>query len=148
MDAHATCRPSEPVQESQIECRSQAGSTPFISPERKLTRWCSADQAMSDVTLKPPSTIILPDSRMPGYHVSRAVVNYSNILIRATNWVGDAVMCLPALHAIRQRFPEARIAILAKPWVADLYRHGNLVDEIIPFTEKWPMIRNLRSRDF
>ena len=44
------------------------------------------------------------------------------LLIRATNWVGDAVMGLPALRAVRGRFPEAEIAILAQPYVADIYR--------------------------
>jgi hypothetical protein len=56
-------------------------------------------------------------------------VDFSNILIRATNWVGDAVMCLPALRAIRDRFPEAHIAILAKPAVADLYARESCADE-------------------
>ena len=28
--------------------------------------------------------------------------------MRATNWVGDAVMSLPALRALRERFPDAR----------------------------------------
>ena len=75
-------------------------------------------------------------------------MNYSKILIRATNWVGDAVMCLPALQAIRERFPDAHIAVLAKPWVADLYRHGNLVNEVIPFADKWRALWNLRSIGF
>lgn len=55
------------------------------------------------------------------------------ILVRATNWVGDAVMSLPALAAIRDRFPEAHIAILARPWVAGLYRHEPFADEIISY---------------
>src|SRR5438105_9613172 len=80
-------------------------------------------------------------------------MTYSNILIRATNWVGDAVMCLPALHAIRERFPKAHIAMLAKPWVADLYLSGNVADEVISYTassivEKWRVGRSLRSRGF
>jgi heptosyltransferase II len=80
-------------------------------------------------------------------------VTYSKILIRATNWVGDAVMCLPAVHAIRERFPEAHISILAKPWVADLYAQGRLVDDVIPYTasslaDKWRLGRSLRSRAF
>src|SRR6266481_1553738 len=56
-----------------------------------------------------------------------------NILVRATNWIGDAVMSLPALRALRQRFPQARISILAKPWVADLYRRESFCDELIPY---------------
>jgi heptosyltransferase-2 len=53
------------------------------------------------------------------------------ILIRATNWVGDAVLSLPALGAIRARFPDAHIAVLARPWVAGLYRHEPFADEIV-----------------
>ncbi len=30
-------------------------------------------------------------------------------------------MSLPALQALHDRFPKARIAILARPWVAGLY---------------------------
>ncbi len=77
-------------------------------------------------------------------------MNYSNILIRATNWVGDAVMSLPALRAIRERFPKARIAILAKPSVADLYAHESFADEIILYNLKssWSMGHELRDRQF
>jgi len=44
------------------------------------------------------------------------------IMIRATNWVGDAIMALPALRAVRERHPDAQIAIVARPYVADIYR--------------------------
>ena len=49
--------------------------------------------------------------------------------MRATNWVGDAVMSLPALRALRGRYPVAHIAILAKPWVGDLYGREPFCDE-------------------
>lgn len=55
------------------------------------------------------------------------------ILIRATNWVGDAIMAIPALRAVRARFPEAHIAILARPYVADIYRHQEIADELIAY---------------
>ncbi len=58
------------------------------------------------------------------------------ILIRATNWVGDAIMALPALRAVRARFPEARIAIVARPYVADLYRGQKICDELISYDPK------------
>jgi heptosyltransferase-2 len=76
-------------------------------------------------------------------------VDYSNILIRATNWVGDAVMCLPALRAIRGRFPGAHISILAKPAVADIYARESSVDDVIRYHAK-PMqvARDLRGRGF
>jgi heptosyltransferase II len=55
------------------------------------------------------------------------------ILIRATNWVGDAIMALPALRAIRARFPEAHIAVVARPYVADIYRGLQICDQLIPY---------------
>ena len=76
-------------------------------------------------------------------------VEFSNILIRATNWVGDAVMSLPALGAIRRRFPKAHIAVLAKPWVADLYRRESFADEVIQYdATRWKIARRLRPRKF
>jgi heptosyltransferase II len=55
------------------------------------------------------------------------------ILIRATNWVGDAIMALPALRTVRMRFPKAWISILARPYVAELYADQNLADELIEY---------------
>lgn len=43
------------------------------------------------------------------------------ILVRATNWVGDAVMTLPALEALAGACPQAELTVLAKPWVAPVY---------------------------
>ena len=55
------------------------------------------------------------------------------ILVRATNWVGDAVMSLPALQALRQSYPASHIAVLARPWVAGLYGRESFCDEVIPY---------------
>ena len=71
-----------------------------------------------------------------------------NIVIRATNWIGDAVMSLPALRAVRARFPEAQISVLARPWVAALYEGERSIDRVIPFETRWRAIRNLRAVDF
>src|SRR4030042_3125548 len=55
------------------------------------------------------------------------------ILIRATNWVGDAVMSMPAFEAVRENFPEAHITVLARPWVTPLYESHPAVNEVIPY---------------
>lgn len=79
------------------------------------------------------------------------------ILIRATNWVGDAVMSLPAIRAVAARFPDAEIAVLARPWVADLYGRESAVTRVIPYTPasgqrdlmaKWRVARQLRRERF
>jgi len=59
------------------------------------------------------------------------------ILIRGTNWIGDAVMTLPAVASIRATYPKAHIAILVKPWVADIYRLFSDVDEIVVYEGKF-----------
>ena len=53
------------------------------------------------------------------------------LLLRATNWVGDVAMSLPALKALRASFPPDHLAVLARPWVADLYRLRRDVDEVL-----------------
>src|SRR5712692_7013831 len=55
------------------------------------------------------------------------------ILVRATNWVGDAVMSIPAIAALRNRWPQAEIAILGRPWVVELYRGQGYADRLIAF---------------
>lgn len=77
----------------------------------------------------------------------------NRILVRATNWVGDAVMSLPALAAVRRRWPAAHIAVLARPWVSDLYGHEPFADEIIPYqpaswTARRAAARQLRAGNF
>lgn len=43
------------------------------------------------------------------------------ILVRAPNWIGDAVMCEPAVRGLRSLFPEAELTMLAKPAIAELF---------------------------
>ena len=52
------------------------------------------------------------------------------ILVRSTNWIGDAIMTTPAVRSIRENFPDAHITMLAYPWVADVFRASPHVDEI------------------
>jgi heptosyltransferase-2 len=55
------------------------------------------------------------------------------ILIRATNWIGDAIMALPALRAVREKFAQAEIGIVARPYVLDIYRDQGIADELIAY---------------
>ncbi|MDM8536000.1 lipopolysaccharide heptosyltransferase II [Desulfobacterales bacterium HSG17] len=62
--------------------------------------------------------------------------NINRILIRAANWVGDAVMSLPMIGSIRKNFPHAKIFILAKPWVAPIFENNPDIDYIIIYDTK------------
>jgi heptosyltransferase II len=76
------------------------------------------------------------------------------ILIRGPNWVGDAVLAIPAMKAIRARFPEANITVLARPWVAGLFTSAPFVDSVwreekpSSLTDWTRIIREVRSRGF
>src|SRR5207253_2827933 len=60
------------------------------------------------------------------------------ILVRGTNWIGDAVLTTPALAALRAGFPQARIVLLAKPATAELLQHHPAIDEVVPYRDPGP----------
>ncbi|PIE57574.1 MAG: lipopolysaccharide heptosyltransferase II [Desulfobulbus propionicus] len=79
------------------------------------------------------------------------------ILIRSTNWIGDAVMTTPAVRTIRENFPASTISILLLPWVADIFRHSPRVDRLILYDRqgrhqgvlgKWKLARELARERF
>jgi lipopolysaccharide heptosyltransferase II len=76
------------------------------------------------------------------------------ILIRGPNWVGDAVLAIPALKAIRSNFPETEITLLVRPWVAGLFTSAPFIDKV--WTEPKPtklgdwkrITRDIRAFEF
>src|SRR5439155_10411226 len=54
------------------------------------------------------------------------------ILIRSSNWLGDAVMSVPAVHAIKNGRPDARITIAAPAKIAAMWKLVSGVDVILP----------------
>jgi lipopolysaccharide heptosyltransferase II len=53
------------------------------------------------------------------------------ILIRSTNWLGDACMAVPAVRAIRRGRPDARVTVLTPAKLADVWRLVAEVYEVI-----------------
>ena len=77
------------------------------------------------------------------------------ILIRGTNWLGDAVMTTPAMERLRASFPESHIALLATPLTAGLFQASPLVNEVIEFRRReegvkafFDALRQIRARQF
>ena len=79
------------------------------------------------------------------------------ILVRGPNWLGDAVMCEPALRGLRMLFPDAQIALLVKPAVADLFAGHPALTRVLTYdTEgrhaglsgKWALAGQLRRQGF
>lgn len=63
-------------------------------------------------------------------------VKIEKILIRSTNWIGDAVMTTPVVRSIRQNYPDAHITLLALPWVADVFSACPHIDQIFVYDKK------------
>jgi len=57
------------------------------------------------------------------------------IAVRLPNWLGDTVMAVPALRALRDAAPDARV-LLAGPWVELLGGQG-LGDVLVPYPRSW-----------
>lgn len=57
------------------------------------------------------------------------------ILIRSSNWLGDAVMTVPSVRAIKLTRPDAHVTILTRAKLADFWRMVPEVDAIIPCGE-------------
>jgi heptosyltransferase II len=53
------------------------------------------------------------------------------ILIRGANWIGDAVMTIPAMRELRRLFPDAEITLYIRPWAEGIFRDAALVDKIL-----------------
>ncbi len=60
-------------------------------------------------------------------------MNPDKIIIRGTNWIGDAVMTLPALAAIRKLFPDTQIDVLARTWSSPVYKYCEHTDNVMEF---------------
>lgn len=48
------------------------------------------------------------------------------IAVLRANGLGDFIVSLPALHALRSRYPDAEIVLLAKPWTRDYAKNRGL----------------------
>lgn len=77
------------------------------------------------------------------------------ILIRGVNWVGDAVMSMPAVRAVKKAFPGSTTTLLVKPWVSPLFEKDPSVDEIFLYGDEYGglagklrLSRRLRERGF
>ena len=71
------------------------------------------------------------------------------VLVRAPNWVGDAIMSLPVLAGLKRLFPLAGITVLAVPRVAPVFVSQPGVVEIIRYPSgrgKWQVLWEMRGR--
>ena len=69
-----------------------------------------------------------------GFDVPVGMKTPGERLVVAPNWIGDAVMSLPFLRALRRADPDGRITVLAKRGPAAVYRAESTADAVLTAT--------------
>jgi heptosyltransferase II len=80
--------------------------------------------------------------------ISTSKLKPFRILIRSSNWLGDAVMSVPAVRAIKNGRPDVNVTIAAPNKIAPMWKLIPEVDAIIPLPNGslLPVVRLLRQQ--
>ena len=76
---------------------------------------------------------------------------FSRILVRGVNWLGDAVMTTPALLRLRAAHPSAHITLLTAEKLADLWVSHPAINAVLTFSAQesvWRVSRRLAAEHF
>jgi heptosyltransferase II len=74
------------------------------------------------------------------------------VVVRGTNWVGDSVMTVPALRALRRVLPDAKITLVIRPGPKGIFSEADYIDELLVYRKGAfsiiPQIREWKRRNF
>ena len=65
------------------------------------------------------------------------------VVVRGTNWVGDAVMTVPALRELRRVLPHAHITLATRPWAEGLFADADFLDDLLIYERRPRRLRDV-----
>lgn len=81
------------------------------------------------------------------------VSDIKRVVVRGTNWVGDSVMTVPALRALRRILPDATITLAVRPSAKGIFSEADFIDEVLVYDRRnafsvVSQVREWRRRKF
>ena len=75
------------------------------------------------------------------------------VVVRGTNWVGDSLMTIPALRALRRVLPDAHITLVIRPGTKGIFAEADFIDDVLVYDRKnafsvWSQVREWKRRQF
>lgn len=98
-------------------------------------RWKTQDQPRRRFRLEHKRDLLAADLRARGLS---ALPRRTRIWVRLPNWLGDVVMALPLLRALRAGRPDAELTLLARPQLAPLLADLGVADRVRPLPPRGP----------
>lgn len=93
----------------------------------------------------------------PEDDVRTQVTSPERVLVKEVNWLGDVVMSLPALRAVRGAFPRSHLSVMIKRELASFFDGSRWIDELITYSlrsgvqglrDRKRMVEEIRKRNF
>jgi heptosyltransferase-2 len=75
------------------------------------------------------------------------------VVVRGTNWVGDSIMTIPALRALRRILPEASITLAIRPGAKGIFSDVDFIDDVLVYDRRsafsvFGQVREWKRRKF
>src|SRR5688572_33410414 len=75
------------------------------------------------------------------------------VVVRGTNWVGDSIMTIPALRALRRILPDASITLAVRPGAKGIFSEVDFIDEVLVYDRRnafsvFGQVREWKKREF
>lgn len=99
--------------------------------------------ALLDIICKPLFVSTIIKNRLS--KTNSADLNPKKILIIEIWGIGDVVLIIPALRALKSKFPNAEITLLAKAHAQEILKGSSLVDKFMTFNFPWTGFRKKYS---